>query len=214
MEILLALPGVVEAFFAIFGTLIGALFGFILSEWGTSRRENRNEKKQAQASRAIISLEIDLNLELLREFWLQPINQIQDKQKSLDEQKVALANNFIETPIPEWSREVFNSQLHLITNALHQQEVVKVFQFYDRLRRLEAIRNELILAKEVQRNELQAARNKDGSRNFGRYAIAMAYSPPTPFNEKAVAFWNECESLVAQLFVKGNPLKSQRLNPQ
>ena len=58
MKELLSIPGVVEAFFA----LAGALFGFILSEWGTSRRENRNEKKQAQASRAVISLEIDLNL--------------------------------------------------------------------------------------------------------------------------------------------------------
>ena len=207
MKALLSTPGFIEAFFA----LAGILFGFILSEWSTSRRESRNEKKQAQASRAIISLEIDLNLELLQEFWLPATNRAEDEKKSQDEQKVALAHKFIQIPVPEWSREVFSSQLPLITSTLQSQEVVKVFQFYERLRRLETIRGELVLAGEIQRTEFLAATKKDSTHNFGKY-VELAYSPATPFNKKAKDTWKEYESLVAQLVAKGNPLKPQRLN--
>jgi hypothetical protein len=59
-----------EALFTILGTFIG----FVLSEWAAKRREDRNEKKQAQSVRAIVSLEIDRNLGLLQDFWLQ-VNQ-------------------------------------------------------------------------------------------------------------------------------------------
>ena len=148
---------------------------------------------------------------MLRELWSKTTSQAQNEIEKQHKKKVILALNFIKTPVPEWHQEVINSQFPLIASALSQQEVVKVFQFYDQLRRLEAIRNELILASEVQRTEFIAATKKDSSHNFSKY-VAMSYRPPTPFNEKATAVWNECESLVAQLFTKGNPLKPQRLN--
>ena len=214
MTAILAMPGIIEALIAVIGTLIGALVGFMLSEWGTSRREKRNELKVAQSCRTIISLEIDLNLELLQDVWPKVITPIPgimsiDEQSKQELLRIAFAKKFIEVPFPELSREVFAAQLPSITNALNSQEMVRVFQFYDRLRKIETIRKELTLEMEAQRIE---DREEKARRVASAGKITLAYAAQSPFDEKAITFWNECESLVAQLFAKGNPLKTQKSN--
>jgi hypothetical protein len=187
----------------ILGTIIGTVLGFLLSEWSTKRREDRSEKRQAQSTRAILSLEIDSNLNLLRTFWAR-VNQLENFGQEPEERKRKLAQNFIELPLPAWNREVLESQIPFLPAAAREEEIVRVFQFYDHLRRLEAIRNDLILAMEVQRDELRAATKGSVGHGIGR---VFAYLPPRPFDEKSPACWDECESLVAQLLAKGNPLK-------
>ena len=192
----------VEALFTILGTILG----FILSELSTRYRESRNEIRQAKSTRTIVSLEIDLNLEFLREF-IEKANQIDLENKGVEERKKALARFFMEYPFPDWSKEAFTSQLPLLPNALSEQEVIKVFQFYDRIQRTDVIRNNLLLALQLQKSEVKAA-----TKNTYMFFSEMSYIPDTPFDGKASSYWDEGKSLAAQLLAKGNPLKYKRLH--
>jgi hypothetical protein len=188
----------IEALF----TLLGTILGFALSEFSTWRRESRNETRQAKATRTIVSLEIDLNLEFLKEF-IEQANQINLEKSDLQERKKSMARFFTEFPFPNWSKEAFTSQLPSLPLALSEQEVVKVFQFYDRLQRIDIIRNDLLAALDIQKSELEAATISKG------YFRQLAYSPNKPFDDKASNYWDEGKSLAAQLLAKGNPLKSR-----
>jgi hypothetical protein len=191
----------VEALFTILGTILG----FVLSELSTRYRESRNEIRQAKSTRTIVSLEIDLNLEFLKEF-IEKANQIDLESKGVEERKKSLAHFFMEYPFPDWSKEAFTSQLSLLPNSLSEQEVIKVFQFYDRLQRIDVIRSNLLLALQLKKSEVQAAikNNYVGFRE-------MYYIPNTPFNDKASSYWDEGKSLAAHLLAKGNPLKHNKL---
>lgn len=186
-------------------TILGTILGFVLSELSTRYRESRNEIRQAKSTRTIVSLEIDLNLEFLREF-IEKANQINWENKSVEERKKFLARFFMEYPFPDWSKEAFTSQLPFLPNVLSEQEVIKVFQFYDRIQRIDVIRSELLLALQLQNSEVQAA-TKNNHMGFRE----MYYIPNTPFNDKASSYWDKGKSLAAQLIAKGNPLNFNKL---
>ena len=181
----------IEALIATVGTIIGTILGFFLSEWSTKRREDRNEKKQAQSVRTLVSLEIDRNLNLLRDYWPQ-VEQAADPNDGAEGRKVKFARRFVELAFPEWKREILDSQLSLLATALHEQEVVQVFQFYDRISKVEALRNGLVLA---------AQEDKEDQRS----PVRNSYGLPMAFSKRALMYWDECEDIVAQLLGKGNP---------
>lgn len=186
-------------------TLLGTILGFLLSEFSTWRRTSRNEVREAKATRIIVSLEIDLNLESLKEF-IKEANKINLEDGDAQKRKKTLARFFTEFPFPNWRKEAFTSQLSVLPHALSEQEVVKVFQFYDRLQRIDIIRNDLLISLELQKSELEGARITKGA-----YSV-LAYLPNHPFNDKASKNWDEGKSLAAQLLAKGNPLKSKKAN--
>jgi len=186
----------IEALIATVGTIIGTILGFFLSEWSTKRREDRNEKKQAQSVRTLVSLEIDRNLNLLTDYWPR-VEQAADPNDDAQGRKIKLASKFIELAFPEWKREILDSQLPLLAMALREQEVVQVLQFYDRLSKVEALRNGLVSAAQEDKEDRRAP-------------VRNSYSSSMAFSRKALVYWDECESTVAQLLGKGNPLKSRK----
>jgi len=186
-------------------TLLGTILGFALSEISSRRKESRNEVRQAKATRTIVSLEIDLNLEFLKEFIVQA-NRLNLENKNIQERKKALAHFFVEYPFPDWSKEAFSSQLSSLPHALSEQEVIKVFQFYNRIQRIDIIRNDLLAALDLQKIELDAATISRG------YYRQLSHNPSKPFDDKASNYWDEGKSLAAQLLAKGNPLKAKRIS--
>ena len=185
------------------GTLIGTILGFFLSEWSTLRKEERTEKKQAKSIKMMISLEIDCNLKALHEFWLE-VNQTNNQDKDINAQKRIKAGRFVRSTSFLLSREVLDSHLSVISIALQEQESVQVIQFYDRIRRLEAIRSSLFITLEKDEEEF-LKETTPGPAGF-RMA-SLGYRPFQTFTHRAEELWNECESIVAQIFAKGNPLK-------
>ena len=190
----------------IIGILIGAVLGFFLSELGTKRREEREDNKLAKSVRMVISLEIDRNLKGLKEFWpliTQPEGS-GESEETESKNKSKYAYKFATIPFPDFNRKALDSQLPSLPLALVEQEVVEVFQFYDRLLKLEEIRAQF--QKKQQEHYHQFFEETEPS--VGGYRSApVGYKPPQIFNQMANEYWNECEGLVAQLFAKGNPLK-------
>jgi len=190
----------IEAVFAIVGTIIG----FALSEIATAIRERRSEKRQAKSVRTLLKLEMTLNLQRLQGFWAK-VSLLPETRGDFDDQKRALGRQLIDEPLPEFEREAFESQLSHLAGVLREQEVVQVLRFYDRLRRVESVRAELTVSLSEQREEIRVATKGGAAGGMGRM---LAYSPPTPFNEKAPRLWDEVEQLVSQIQSEGNPFDS------
>ena len=190
----------IEAIFTIVGTIVG----FALSELATIIREGRSEKRQSKSVKTIVKLEMELNLQMLREFWSR-VTQFSEPEVDPDTRKRSLARQFfIEVPFPVFKREALESQLPLLAGALHEQEVVRVFQFYDHLSKLKLIESKLTTSMHEQREETRAATAPGSSGGLGQ---VLAYYPPMPFDDSAPNLWDECERLVTQLLNEGNPLE-------
>jgi hypothetical protein len=131
------------------------------------------------------------------------VNRIDEPDKEPRSRKRQPAREFIAVPLPPFSREAFQSQLPLLAKALCEKEIVVAFDFHDRLKQLEATRAELIVAEREQRGEYRAA-TVSAHPIIGLRELRSC--PPTPFDDMAIAVWDECELIVTQLLTEGNPL--------
>jgi hypothetical protein len=192
------IPSVVDRICQLVSGLVGIAAGFVLSEYAQRRRE----KKQSRFTRITMRMEIQQNLQTLRDLW-KKIDQVDDIDQGSDKVMRAQARLFVETPLPDWRREAFHSQLPFFGVALDEGEVMRVLQFYYRLDRLEAIRDELT-QKLQEQMRIYREETKPGPADFR--SAPLEYDPPQFFDKAAKRLWNECESIVAQLYAKGNPL--------
>src|SRR5258708_27210923 len=101
---------VVSALFATVTTIIGGIFGFLLSEVAARRREAREARERAQSVRLIVGLEIDRNLNTLRAFW----TQIKPSDDSGDRRKLNMTRQFVDIPLLPFSQNALDSHLPLM----------------------------------------------------------------------------------------------------
>jgi hypothetical protein len=188
-----------EVISALAGAIVGGIIGFISSQI-TTARENKSRSKSA---RTLLRLEIDTNLQMLRDLWAK-LRQTDTPSKISESDKVKLIQKFIEMPFQPFTRVAFESQLNLLTSALNEQGITQVYQFYSQLSQVERIREDLIILQDMERQEAGAA----ASRAIANRAIApgVGYRFPKPFINSAPDTWDECEKLITQLLTKGNPL--------
>ncbi|MCC7207600.1 MAG: hypothetical protein IT323_09845 [Anaerolineae bacterium] len=191
-----------DTLLAIITTLIGGVFGFVLSEISTWRREMREEKQRAISVRTIVSLEIERNLDNLRAFWkaVKPGSPGSPEERSPRE----AGREFVNSTLPPFSREALNSQLPLLALALRPDQIAPVFQFYDALGALQAIRRELSAALDDQNQEVAKFR---ASQTAPGQTPGLLYAPRTPFDNKVAQVWPEVERLAESALAGGNPLK-------
>lgn len=191
----------VSTLLAIATTIIGGVFGFILSEISTRRRELREEKQRALSVRTIVSLEIERNLESLRGFW----KTVKPQTESAESRSPREAGReLVNTTLPPFSREALNSQLPLLALALKPEQIAPVFQFYDSLSAIQAIRRELATALDDQNQEVAKFR---ASQSAPGQTPGLLYAPRTPFDTKIAQVWPEVERLAETALAGGNPLK-------
>lgn len=188
-------------------TLLGIVFGFALDEIATFLRDKRAQERQVRSVRAIVSLEIDNNLDLAKYFWSK-FSQYEAESDDLSQTKRSLARIFVNQALPTWQRDAFISQMQFLPIALSEAEILQVFHFYDRLNRLEAIRTNLTDALSEQNNAFE---NETSPGPAGFRTAPLGYRPPQMFNEKADELWSECTSLFAQILAKGNSLRKKSM---
>jgi hypothetical protein len=177
--------------------MFGTLFGFLVGEVSARVREAQQERKQGQAVRALLRLEIALNLRLLRDLWTK-INPNDTKPED-DSTKRYFAGELASTAQIGFSRDAYHSQMPLLAGALSEAQTVQVFAFYERLNRLAAIRDLLVTAQDQQKASAQAA------------GLPQPGKPPPitnmVFNNRAPAAWDEFDQLIRQALQGGNPLE-------
>jgi hypothetical protein len=194
---------VISTLLAIITTIIGGVFGFVLSEISTRRRELREEKQRALSVRTIVSLEIERNLESLRSFWkvIRPEGAESEENKRSPRDA---GREFVNATLPPFSREALNSQLPLLALALKPEQIAPVFRFYDALTTLQTIRRELADALNDQNQEVAKFR---ASQSAPGTTPGLLYAPRTPFDNKLAQVWPEVERLAESALAGGNPLK-------
>jgi hypothetical protein len=186
---------VILAALGVFGTLAGAIIGVVLTKLYDQRDEKDKEKKQVLSVRTLTSLEIDFNLEIIRGYWKE-IHESMNEDEDAENTKRSFALRFIEMPPPNLSRDAYSSQMHHFAVALDQQELTDVYKFYNLLSRLDLLRNQLTDLRDRQARDYQATMGKQGYYGLRR-----------EFDKNSPEQWDECESIYNQLIAKGNPLR-------
>jgi hypothetical protein len=184
------------------GVIWGVILGFSLNAIATWLQEIRAEKRQARAVRTLLSLEIDQNLEILRDFW-NKMKGVDDSGQSTSKDYLRLALRLIELPLPNWSHKAWESQMSLLVRALKDQEIKQVHNFHTQLDAISGIRSTLLALNVGNREEASPALLlQSGLANW----FTKAFEP------KASQLGEECEQIVRALLDKGNPLKVVKIN--
>ena len=195
------LAQLIPAFFATITTIIGGIFGFLLSEMAARRREAREARERSVSVRLIVGLEIDRNLDTLRAFW----TQIRPSDETGDRRKLNMTRQFVDIPLLPFSQDALNSQLPLMAQALPRPVIASVFQFYDKLGKIQTLHAELNEANHDQQQEMAKFR---ASATAPGQPPGIMYAPRTPLDNKSSQLWDEIEQLFTSVLKDGNPISS------
>jgi hypothetical protein len=188
---------------AVIPTVIGGIFGFILSELSATRREMREERKRAESVRTILSIEIERNLSMIRDFREKIMVNMSGDDERDERTKRDLARRFVDVPLLGIRRAALDAQMPLLSSALNRTDIIEVFQFYERVSHLDTMRRELSHALTDQQHEQS---NFQKSLNTPMQQGGVPYSPRRPFDNKAVELWDDIEATMDALLNKGNPI--------
>jgi len=179
--------------------VVGIILGFALSELAAWWRQNRTEKKQARAVRTLLTIEIDQNLALLRDWW----SEVTDIDSSLlydaDDYYLIPASRLIELPLPSWSHKMWESQSQFLAIALNHEEIRQLSEIHGGIDTIEAIHSALTGAYAQQQEDLRSVRSKTGS-------AILPFGLTLRFTAAARQLWPECKRAASELLTRGNPL--------
>lgn len=160
----------------------------------------RNKPQREEAAR-LLQNEVDLNFNLLKEWWdkLKP-RKGEDEIHWVD--KVVYAREFADAALPEFSREVFLSEQHSLRSYIRGEQYKRLVQFYDSLAKIQEIQQEL---REALENDI-LLRRRAASQPASKDEISPRYDE---FLGIAAQSWFQAALLIDQALTRGNPLGRQ-----
>jgi len=150
----------------------------------------------------LLSLEIDQNLDLLRELW-NKANQVKESDQNPNLSK---ARRLVEMSLPLWSHKAWESQIPLLAIALSEKEIKQVHDFHSRLDMITVIHSKLSALKveeEIDLKEDLKIRAVQGRRPFSHFVSGCK------FIKNAPKLWEEFEQIVCDMLNRGNPLETK-----
>ena len=106
-------------FVGIFGTIVGAILGFLISQFN----QWKTETQQIKSLRKMLNLEINQNLVLLTEF----------KNIANDVSNDYPDDFIIKNSFPQYNDKVWKSQVLLLPMALNDEELNRVYVLYEKI---------------------------------------------------------------------------------
>lgn len=188
----LKIESIDRAYIGLIGGLIGSLSTFFLSGW----RQWRIEKRQAYAAQLMLSIEIEQNLELLKDYW-----EIVNHNKSIgNESKLSIyrLDSLIQLPMPEFSSHAWSSQILVFGSTIKENKIKQIQYFYNYLNTIQIIYSRMVdSGKEDWK--IASAERKDN----------LAQGMPGFFSVPGVSIssWKEFEKLICKVIENGNPLQ-------
>ncbi len=152
-----------------------------VNAWWKNRAPVAEARNQLQA-------EVDLNLQLLQEFWKR-VKPRKSDEESHRVDKVRYASEFALTDLPPFSRQVYDSQQATLAQMLSTEQQARFGQVYEGLARL----------AEIQR-ELREKRDRD----IAAHAVPEASMSPAyeEFRRAAPWLWMEAKRLIQDLLAR------------
>ncbi len=160
----------------------------------------RNKPQREEAAR-LLQNEVDLNFNLLKEWWdkLKP-RKGEDEIHWVD--KVVYAREFADAALPEFSREVFLSEQHSLRSYIRGEQYKRLVQFYDSLAKIQEIQQEL---REALEKDMLHRRTAEGERT-SKTEVSPRYDE---FLGIAAQSWFQATLLIEHALTRGNPLGRQ-----
>lgn len=115
--------------------------GFILGIISTIILEQRKEKREIEAVRAMLLHEIDYNLDIARELWkkVESLHFLIGVTARSPQDKAILVKRLARTPLIGWSKTVWQGQQPLIPSSFSESEIRKIQNLYKTFEKVDAI---------------------------------------------------------------------------
>ena len=179
--------------------IAGTMLGYRLNERNSRRRQEEAEEEQARAIRTLLSVEIEQNINWLRDFVAR-VKQVDGSSR--EPGHLDLARRLTQLPLPGWSHKMWESQLQWVKLALDDRQIGQVHLFHKQLDRITEVRAALARLESDEREGLwwTTADSADSGR------ASHAVSAPSKLEQSVTALWMEYERVASDLLRRGNPL--------
>lgn len=200
------------------GAIIGVIVGFLLSQVVNIVTWLISSKKEKKLIRLLVTLEIDQNLALLKDYWqnvsLPPDEGDEDDEddgvsiKTKRKQNIPteleperLARRAAEIPLPVLSNRAFDSQLSALPKALDEAEISQTWHVYEEIEQVKALHSWLL---EIAKTSVVGTENffPSASRAIRSEKGLLAMT----FKTKKIAAIFDLRKTIQLLLNTGNPL--------
>ncbi len=179
-------------------TLIGVFVGFAISATDRWWRERGADQQLAKSVRMLLHLETEQNMTLVRDWHANIVQAVENEGGDPDFADIDGARSLIQSELPPWSHQVFNSQLTALPRALTPNQIESLYQHHKSLDILASIRSTLCQLNEEQQAEYRARRGG---------TVVEIRMPASVFQSNAGVLWSKFLKVVVELEKVGNPVK-------
>ncbi len=187
---------------AFVGGIVASGFGFWLR---SSRKDNLREEEEnkiKESTRNLVRLEIDQNLEMLRDHW----DRVRKIQREDDRRGVAFYESVMTgTVLPRWKTEAWETHTDKIYAALRPEEIKESQKVYSGLAKLRYIYDLQVENDKILLSSFASAKNirRRTRRKFAEYHINERYG------RLAQEYLREFQKTVELLLDNGNPIEEK-----
>jgi hypothetical protein len=174
----------------IIGALIGACTTLVVYSLN-EHSKNKEKKDERLAARRMIKFEIDHDLKLLEEFFIE-INE------ATEENNRSLGYNMGNLSFPPVDKAVFNKYSFLLSDS-KENEFEMVYNFYRNIGDLEIIHSKTTKLSDKSYNPVYVSTVMHGSLQHGNTGEKQ-------YSNKFTELWKEFETIINYLIQNGNPI--------
>ena len=185
--------------------IVSLIIGTILNEFAATFRESRQTLNRNKSVRTIVAVEMMYNINSLKTIT-DTMAQIKRRLEV-----VAIERNMAEAllayPPPPFRYIGLESQMSYLAEALNPEQITEVFSFYDEVRHLQSIRQELEELEKLEREFENVAKGFPDVND----RIMMKPLPSRPFYDKAPGLWLRYETISSRLVRREIPFEHKSI---
>lgn len=174
----------------VIGTIFGVIIGFLLNAVYIWIKDTKNEKKLKENVRILIYLELEQNIELLKEYW----NNLLGENPKDFIPEYDFYGSLILIPLPLWSHKMWEDQIPFIKLSFNENEIKKIHHLHSKLEKINLIQSKFIISlSESEKNLLL-----NQTTEYTLYESRL--------KQKVRVYWNEFEKSITEVLKNGNPI--------
>jgi len=180
------------------GSLAGIVVGFLLSQVAVYINASRAKKKEKLSIKALLVLELNQNLNLLKDYW-HDVSLPPDEDEVKENFTVRLVRRSKEIPYPPLLSLVWEAHISKLPEVLDENDLKNIWHQYEIMRFLPMLHERLIqLDADASTREHGYLRASRALRNQGAVSAT--------FKSESAALMMEYKTLIVESIELGNPL--------